>query len=321
MKMTIRDRVLAVMMALGCAAYAGYQFLWTPAAAKNTELRAEKIKVEGLAADITPLLEQSEKLQEEKGTLLREVEDIKKNTSGFTASKEEFLVFLGDTAKENHVAVTGFTDLGLTETNGIYRAVFDIELKGSAADLNNVLRAVNGIGIKLSVGSASYRQQQEYGYLKRFFDEMTDLSWYTEPAEKTDEEKQVEPEQPEEPTPTIPDIHPDNPPNIPNWEPEPSPDVPQITTPEQSPSPTPSPAPEEREENIKDRLDRLLEQTGYSNIGYSVIFLTGTAETDETIRKGQDMRLAVTVCLTMFNAPSDETSFMNRFRERENAVL
>lgn len=333
MKLTIRDRILAVMMALGCAAYAGYQFLWTSAAAKNTELRAEKIKAEGLAADITPLLEQSEKLEKEKSELASDVEDIKKNTSGFTASKEEFLVFLGDTAKENNVAVTGFTDLGLTETNGIYRAVFDIELKGSAVDLNNVLRAVNGIGIKLSVGSVSYRQQQEYGYLKRFFDEMTDLSWYIEPEEKTDEEKQEQEELPEEPEPTPPisNAIPENPPDISNWEQEPEPEttpaIPPTPTsePEPSPTPTPSPAPEEREENIKDRLDRLLEQTGYSNTGYSVIFLTGNEQaedgTDETIRKGQDMRLAVTVCLTMFNPPSDETSFMNRFGERENAVL
>ena len=162
---------------------------------------------------------------------------------------------------------------------------------------------------------------------------MTDLSWYIEPEEKTDEEKQEQEELPEEPEPTPPisNAIPENPPDISNWEQEPEPETtpptPQTPAPEPepSPAPTPSPAPEEREENIKDRLDRLLEQTTYSNPGYSVIFLTGNEQaedgTDETIRKGQDMRLAVTVCLTMFNPPSDKTSFMNRFGERENAVL
>ena len=106
--------------------------------------------------------------------------------NGITATNEEFLVFLGNSAKENNVAVSGFNELGTEVKGGIYRTVFDFELKGSSVDINKVLEDINNMGIKCSFGSVSYRQNEGFDYLKRFFDDISELPWY---KEKEDDDK------------------------------------------------------------------------------------------------------------------------------------
>lgn len=138
-------------------------------------LEQNKAEVEGQSGDITPLEEKSEKLRSEEKKLKDSVDNIKKLSGGLTTTNEEFLVFLGKSAEENNVAVSGFTDLGTTDTDGIYRSTFDFELKGSGADINKVLEDINNIGIKCSYGSVSFRQNEKYDYLKRFFDDLSDL--------------------------------------------------------------------------------------------------------------------------------------------------
>jgi hypothetical protein len=241
------------------------------------------------------------------------VNNIKKLSGGLTATNEEFLVFLGDSAKANNVTVSGFNELGTEAKDGIYRTIFDFELKGSSVDINKVLEDINNIGIKCSFGSLSYRQNEGYDYLKRFFDDMTELPWYKEKddeEEKSNEQQEYK-EETEKPV-VVPDIQ----------------QKPQQQVPDTSDS-TPDPiVPEEDnqgQQSIEDRLNSLLEQTSVlSQKPYNVVYLTNTESGRQALSEyklGQQMRLNVTVCLIMYNEPSFENSFLNKTESESDEVL
>ena len=309
MTVTLRDKFILLVLAFTLLAYGGYKTLWIPATEKIALLEQNKSEVEGQSGDITPLEEKSEKLRSEEKKLKDSVDNIKKLSGGLTTTNEEFLVFLGKSAEENNVAVSGFTDLGTTDTDGIYRSTFDFELKGSGADINKVLEDINNIGIKCSYGSVSFRQNEKYDYLKRFFDDLSDLPWYKEP-EKDDAANDAE---------TIPEIKLPEitiPEYIPDYDLTPQPDEPAAL-----PQPTEPPAkeetPKDKPKSIEERLNDLLEQTS-ANMPYRITFLANTGDSYKSV---QNMRLSVTVCFIMYNEPSRETSFLNNTESGDDAIL
>ena len=65
--------------------------------------------------------------------------------------------------------------------------LIDMELKGNGADINKVLTDIENLGVKYSIGSVSYRQNEQYDYLKRFYDDLTyKVSFY--PQDESDVE-------------------------------------------------------------------------------------------------------------------------------------
>ena len=309
MTVTLRDKFILLVLAFALLAYGGYKTLWIPATEKIALLEQNKSEVEGQSGDITPLEEKSEKLRSEEKELKDSVDNIKKLSGGLTTTNEEFLVFLGKSAEENNVAVSGFTDLGTTDTDGIYRSTFDFELKGSGADINKVLEDINNIGIKCSYGSVSFRQNEKYDYLKRFFDDLSDLPWYKEP-EKDDAANGPE---------TVPEIKLPEitiPEYIPDYDFAPQPDepaaLPQPTEPSEKEE-----TPKDEPKSIEERLNVLLEQTS-ANMPYRITFLANTGDSYKSV---QNMRLSVTVCFIMYNEPSRETSFLNNTESGDNAIL
>lgn len=310
MTVTLRDKFILLVLAFALLAYGGYKALWIPATEKIALLEQNKSEVEGQSGDITPLEEKSEKLRSEEKKLKDSVDNIKKLSGGLTTTNEEFLVFLGKSAEENNVAVSGFTDLGTTDTDGIYRSTFDFELKGSGADINKVLEDINNIGIKCSYGSVSFRQNEKYDYLKRFFDDLSDLPWYKEP-EKDDAANGPE---------TIPEIKLPEitiPEYIPDYDLTPQPDepaaLPQPTEPSEKEE-----TPKDEPKSIEERLNDLLEQTSVKNMPYRITFLANTGDSYKSV---QNMRLSVTVCFIMYNEPSRGTSFLNNTESGDNAIL
>ena len=311
MTVTLRDKFILLVLAFALLVYGGYKTLWIPATEKIALLEQNKAEVEGQSGDITPLEEKSEKLRSEEKELKDSVDNIKKLSGGLTTTNEEFLVFLGKSAEENNVAVSGFTDLGTTDTDGIYRSTFDFELKGSSADINKVLEDINNIGIKCSYGSVSFRQNEKYDYLKRFFDDLSDLPWYKEP-EKDDAANDAE-AIPEIKLPeiTIPEY-------IPDYDLTPQPDepaaLPQPTEPSEKEE-----TPKDEPKSIEERLNDLLEQTSAKNMPpYRITFLANSSDSYKSV---QNMRLSVTVCFIMYNEPSRETSFLNNTESGDNAIL
>lgn len=310
MTVTLRDKFILLVLAFVLLAYGGYKTLRIPATEKIALLEQNKAEVEGQSGDITPLEEKSEKLRSEEKELKDSVDNIKKLSGGLTTTNEEFLVFLGKSAEENNVAVSGFTDLGTTDTDGIYRSTFDFELKGSGADINKVLEDINNIGIKCSYGSVSFRQNEKYDYLKRFFDDLSDLPWYKEP-EKDDAANGTE---------TIPEIKIPEitvPEYIPDYDLTPQPDEP-AALPQPTEPPVTEEAPKDEPKSIEERLNDLLEQTSVKNMPYRITFLANTGDSYKSV---QNMRLSVTVCFIMYNEPSRETSFLNDTESGDDAIL
>ena len=173
MAVTLRDKFILLFLAFLLAIYGGYKAMWIPTNTKIAELEKQKENVKGQAGDIKPLLEKSEALKNREKALRSSVNNIKELSGGLTMTNEEFLVFLGKTTEKNNVQVSGFNDLGVVNTDGIYRSIFDFEVKGNSVDINKVLEDINNIGIKCSYGSVSYRQNEQYDYLKRFFDDLS----------------------------------------------------------------------------------------------------------------------------------------------------
>ena len=325
MTLTFRDKVILLLIILALGVYFGYQALWIPASYKIVQLEENKQSIQKLSGDIAPLLKETERLRKAEKEAKDSVNNIKSLSGGLTATNEEFLVFLGDSAKENNVLVSGFNDLGTTATDGIYRTVFDFELKGSSVDINKVLEDINNMGIKCSFGSVSYRQNESYDYLMRFFDDLTQLPWYKEKdeeEEKSDEQQEHKEENKETEKP-ITDVGEQQSPQQPS---------PSITQPPAEPTQPPkgdivppanttSPKPEDnRPEGIEDRLDDLLKQTSSTvSKPYEVVFLIN--KTNEQFKAGQNMKLNVTVCLIMYNEPSFENSFLNKTGSGLNEVL
>ena len=196
MKLTVRDKVIVLTLLLSMVIYSGYRMLWLPLGTKISELETSKSQIEGLTADIIPLLKQSETLGAEKNRLEKSVDDIKE-LKAKTLTKEEFLWYLGKSATSSGVKLLTFNDFGTEEKGGIYKAKFDFELQGSAANINHILSTIDQMDVKYSVSSLSYRQAKDYDYLKRFFDSMTKLPWYkaAEKAEEQQDEIQGEPDE------------------------------------------------------------------------------------------------------------------------------
>ncbi len=314
MTLTFRDKIILLVLAFAVGIYVGYQALWIPATAKIAELEENKQSIQNLAGDLEPLQEQTESLKKQEKEVKDSVNNIKSLSGGLTATNEEFLVFLGDSAKENNVTVSGFNDLGTEAKDGIYRTVFDFELKGSSVDINKVLEDINNIGIKCSFGSMSYRQNEGYDYLKRFFDDLSELPWY---KEKEDEEEKTDEQQEHQETSEA-------------ETPVPGPGAEQIpqqqapVTPDTPADPITPPAQDKQPESIEDRLNDLLQQTSYTTQKpYKVVFLTNTQNEKPSTeyKAGQQMRLNVTVCLIMYNEPSFENSFLNKTESDSDAIL
>lgn len=307
MTITFRDKIILIILGFALGIYAGYQTLWVPSSARIAELEKDKQSIEGLAGDLEPLFKETERLKEAEKEAMESVNNIKKLSGGLTATKEEFLVFLGESAEVNNVTVSGFNELGTKVKDGIYRTSFDFELKGNSVDINKVLEDINNIGIKCSFGSVSYRQNEDYDYLKRFFDDLTELPWF--------KEKEDEPSKQEEQDESVKEES-----SLP--EPE---RIPQVPLPEKQeiiedkpaePEPGKKPVP------IEDRLNNLLEQTSHGYMLYKPVLLNSDGELPVTeYKKGQQMKLNVTVCLIMYNEPSFETSFLTKTESDSDDVL
>ena len=295
----MRDKVILLIVSAMLCGFGEYKMIITPMQERIAALETEKETAKGLLTDITPLLEESQKLTAKENQLKSRIETIKSSGVGKTVTNEEFLVFLGNSTAKNNVNVTGFNNLGLTIENDVYKMLIDMELKGNGADINNVLTDIENLGVKYSIGSVSYRQNEQYDYLKRFYDDLTDLPWYEEPDEEEIEEynKQNNPELPDD---TMQEgfYQEDNYPDF-NYGQDTTPGTPtpDYTQPTPSPENTPEPP-----KSIDERLDQLLELMAfkYGDTGYEVRLLTNNKY---EYKEGQDMRLAITLCLIMFDEP------------------
>ena len=315
MKLKFRDKAIAVVLLCSFAIYLVFNHIVAPANNEVDKLKDKKEKVEALLSDIEPLLKETEEKEAKKEEVYKKYDMIKFNEAGKTATSEELLVYIGGSAEKNNVKVTGFSDLGYTFEDGIYRSYYDIELTGSPYAMTHVIEELDVMGIVCSVGSVSFRQDKEYDYLKRFFDTLTNLDWYTEPEEEEQKEESEEPPAEENPQQILQQQTPQEqtpPSQTETVKPQPEPNKP-VEKNEKVEGEVVEPGGQEGivipdDDSIEDRLNELLKTKSF-NKTYRVVPLTNTTVITEN-PYSNEMRLSITICLTMFNEPTPETSFI-----------
>lgn len=321
MKIKFIHKAIAVMMACVSILYICFNYVVIPANKKVESLKEKKEKISALSSDIEPLLKQKAELEELLEKNYNEYENVRFEKAYNTATAEEFLVFLGGSAEKNNTKVTGFSDLGtVVSDNGLYKSYYDIELSGSPFDIARTVEELNQMKIKYSVGSMSYRQDKEYDYLRRFFDSETDLTWYKEPEE---EGLAVVEEKKEEPSENSAETIEKAPESIVS---EPiTPDAPKqpqiIEKNEEVKGRVEKPTQNEgvvipEEKTIEDRLNDLLKTALQKTSNFRVMPLSNVIH-QEPVPYSNDMRLSFTICLTMFNEPSIDTSFIKVEKSQE----
>lgn len=293
MKLKLRDKIILLLVASVLCFWCEYKLLLTPMRDKLSELNAQKVEAKELLTDITPLQEKAEKVRKNKNALYNKIENIKSTYSEKTIKREDFLVFIGNSSSKNNVYVTRYNNLGITEENGIYKMCVDMELKGSPKNINSVLSDIDSLGVKYSVGSISYRQNDEYDYLKRFYDDITELPWFKEPEKKEDQGDTEQEDITEEGIYQLPE----------NPQPLPMPDT---VLPEEKEQGTVLAPDDEAPKTLEERIDSLLQPTVYRNTKVSSGIQLLSKDNNTNINS-QDMRLAITICLVMFDEPNSNS--------------
>ena len=309
MKITQRDKLFVILIISILCFWCEYKVVLSPIQKNIAELTVKKDEAKSLLTDTTPLEKKADKVKERKNKLFDRIEDIKSTYSEKTIKKEDFLVFIGNSTVRNNVKVTKYNNLGIGEENGVYKMIVDMELKGDAKNINNVLTEIDKLGIKYSIGSFSFRQNEEYDYLKRFYDNYTELPWYKEPEKEEKEVKEDEAENDED----IPDSENDK-------------DSAETTVPQQQqlpPEPIEQPPiselPKEEPKSIEQRLDDLLELTvAKKGVGNNRLILLGKKE--NAYGNGLEMRLAFTICIVMFDEQSGGNAAVYN-TENSNGIL
>lgn len=309
MKLSIRDKVILIILAAAVTGFCEYKFICVPLSHIASEKQEEHNNAKAMLSDITPLVKETESLKEKEASLSRRTEKIRNEAAGATVTNEEFLVYLGNSVALNDVCVTGFNHLETKEENRTYKMILDFEMKGNSNNINCVLTDLDNMGIKYSVGSFSYRQNEEYNYLKRFYDDLTDLPWYKEPEsieDNTDIIDEIPSYEDDNYLYNEPFYFDDN--NDMNYDVPYSPE-PETVVPEDTPKTDEETEPQlEEPKSIDERLNELLEPMVYMNNGYNTVYLDN--KTDYLYNKGQEMRLSVTVCLIMFKEPKQGSGIL-----------
>jgi hypothetical protein len=265
--------------------------------------------LKGQIGDTTPLDEKLQQLNTKKETDSKRIAEIKELEKGKSINKQEFLMFLGKECNSNLVDLINFNDLGVTQTdNEIWKVQFDFELRGNMANLNKVCENINNIGVKYAVGGLSLRQNENYPYLTRFFDDISKLEWYKDPVPPLEEEKTGE--SIDNTAELMPDSAYFNNTILPNEKPAPT-QPPQENIQNLVPAQTPftETTPQPKSDTITERLDQLLESTSYTS-HYSANSLANTNQYRVKLLASNNelsdvMRLNITIEFVMYSDPKD----------------
>lgn len=298
LKLTLRDKIILIVIVSVLCFWGEYKLILCPMRQSVSELNKQKIEAKALMTDVTPLMAKAERVKSEKDKLKEKMEDIKCTYSEKAIRKEDFLVFIGKSTEKNNVYVTKYNNIGVTSENGVYKMYVDMELKGDTKNINKVITDIDSLGVKYSVGSMSYRQNVEYDYLKRFYDDLTDLPWYKEPEKKDDEQSDTE---------TADDKEEEQIAEMPQYSPVPEKEPPKPVLPYEEQPKTVSP-PEEIPKSLEQRLEELLEPTVYNGRSIKGGIMLVANKKNTYIYAG-DMRLAVTICIVMFDEPTGNLAY------------
>ena len=318
-----KKRIAVYVLAAAVLGVCIFNFIILPSINKIKINDTQRITLKSQIGDMTPLDNKINELTENNNSLIANIDYIKSQNTDMTMNREEFLVFLGKYMNEYSVNMVKFSDLGTEEDNETYKSTYDLQMRGTFANLNNVLKMINATGIRYSVCSLSLREDKSEEYLKRYFDDYTNLPWYKK-AEPT-------PTPTPEPSPT-PGIEPTpaqivlpNDTYMYNGHIEYNNEI--LNTPEPTPTPEPAIEPPEQEEPTENQF----ENTSANNT-YRIQLLdnkNGMSFDDfSSYKKYEEMTLNITIQFVMYQNPNNsENNVLNNFLNTawnggdQNAIL
>lgn len=133
---------------------------------------------ENLNRDHRKLLE----LQSESNSLLATIQDYTNQTEALSVekspltTKEQFIVCIGECAKQSGCAITALSCNEPTEGEAITKFNFTFEIKGDLSQISQVMSSLDAKGLCYSVNTISLRQEADYIWLQR---DITDnITWW-----------------------------------------------------------------------------------------------------------------------------------------------
>ena len=189
-KLTLRDKAILSVLVLAAFVYAGYNYLYIPATQDIGGLHEQIEELSG--KDFTHLDGKLETLEAENTDGLKVIEEIKTAETGNSFNSQMFLIFLSSICDKNGINLVKFNELGQNEQEGIWNQRYDFELCGNIGSINQVIGSIDGLKVKYSINSMSFRQNNNYSFLERLFDGISKLEWYTDPIPEPEETEEVE---------------------------------------------------------------------------------------------------------------------------------
>lgn len=133
---------------------------------------------ENLNKDHRKLLE----LQAESNSLLSTIQDYNAKTAALSVekspltTKEQFILCIGECAKQSSCAITALSCNEPTEGEAITKFNFTFEIKGNLSQISQVMGSLDSKGLCYSVNTISLRQEADYIWLQR---DITDsITWW-----------------------------------------------------------------------------------------------------------------------------------------------
>lgn len=179
MKITgIREKAICCVFIIVVLAGMLYQLCWNNIYTRIVTQSETASKINEDVADLTAVEDSRNRLKETAQQLRSDISEKQNSYTGNGITKEEFMVYFNNTTSAYNLKVMSFAYQGGEQLDSVTKMKYAAEVRGSMDNLNNLVQSFDQMGIKYSVGDISLRQDGTYGYLKRYYDTISDFSWY-----------------------------------------------------------------------------------------------------------------------------------------------
>lgn len=185
-EVTERDKVLLIVLAIIVAFYLVYSFGYKNLKAYGEELKHELSSLEKSVPDIESLRVEEESYDSQIEEIDTKIDTIKLEGGSGAINKQGLLQYISEWAETFDVDVIRFKEIDNSEANGVWRTRYEIQLGGSLNDLVVMANKLDDLNISYNVLSMSLRQLMDHPWLKRGYEDLSDLPWMN--FEKEDEE-------------------------------------------------------------------------------------------------------------------------------------
>lgn len=176
-QITERDKIILTILGVIVAIVLIYNFGYKNLKVYGEDLKDEVNSLERKLPDIASLTNERDFYDSQIAELNEKIERIKAEGGNGVINKQGLLQYVSDWANDFNVEVLRFKEVDSSESNGVWRTRYEIQLGGSLNDLVVITNKVDDLGISYNVLSMSLRQLMDHPWLKRGYEELSDLPW------------------------------------------------------------------------------------------------------------------------------------------------